>query len=66
MTKTKKTFAFVGAVVCDGIAIERGYKAETWAVSAKKALANLIYRYRTEHDIPKSKKLELVGDMKEV
>lgn len=65
MTKEKKTFIFVGAVVCDGAAVERGYKAETWAVSAKKAVANLTHRYRTEHDISKAKKLELVGDLKE-
>lgn len=66
MTKTKKNFSFVGAVVCDGIAIERGYKAETFAISAKKAISNLTYRYRVDHDISKAKKLELVGDLKEV
>lgn len=61
-----KEFKYSGPVVRFDTYIERDWKASTWAPTKKKALSNLAYRYKRDHDIIPSAKIELPGKLVEV
>lgn len=49
----KSTWTYKGSVLNSfGDVIDQYWESETTAVSAKKARANLAYRYKKMHDIP--------------
>lgn len=63
MTKKNKHYIYKGPVLKFGVCIEQEWIAETWAPTEKKAMNNLIYRYKKAHDYVKSAKIELTGSI---
>lgn len=57
--KTLKIFRYCGPVMHYDEIVDYCYKAETQAISAKKALANLTYRWKNENGYWHSFKVEL-------
>ena len=57
--KTLKIFRYCGPVTHYDKIVDYCYKAETQAPSAKKALANLTYRWKNDNDYSRSYKVEL-------
>lgn len=66
MTSRNKEFKYSGPVIQFDICIERDWKTTTWAPTKKKALSNLTYRYKRDHDMVPSTKIELPGKLVEV
>lgn len=60
-----KEYTFCGTVVRDGRTVEYNWNTFTFAPSAKKAMSNLVYRYKRDNDIPKACKVELFGKLEE-
>ena len=58
---SKKTYIYEGAVTRFGVVIDPMWKAETTATSVKKATSNLIFRYKKEHGLEPTAKIELPG-----
>lgn len=65
MATTKKEYQYAGPVMEFDRCVERNWKASTWAVSPKKALSNLVYRYKMEHNRDRSAKIVLTGKLME-
>lgn len=65
MITTKKEYQYTGPVMEFDRCIERDWKASTLAVSPKKALSNLVYRYKMEHNRDRSSKIVLAGKLTE-
>lgn len=63
MAKTKKEFIYSGIVLQFGVCVERNWNASTWAYNKKKALSNLIYRYKKDHNLNVKAKIELPGEL---
>lgn len=61
MTLSKKLYQYSGPVMEFDRCIERDWKAETFAVSEKKAMSNFVYRYKKEHNRDKLAKIKLAG-----
>lgn len=66
MDSRRKEFRYSGPVMRFGTCIERDWKATTLALTKKKALSNLTYRYKRDHDMVPSTKIELPGELVEV
>ena len=64
MSKDKE-YTFKGTVVKDGRTVEYNWETFTFAPSKKKAMNNLVYRYKRDHDFPKACKVELFGKLEE-
>lgn len=56
-------YLYDGPVLEFDTCIERRWKASTYAVSAKKAISNLTYRYKKEHGKMPSSKISLPGKL---
>lgn len=63
MAKVKKEYLYDGIVLQFGVCIDRNWKASTWAYNEKKALSNLIYRYKQDHNLSANAKIELPGGL---
>lgn len=57
--KALKIFRYCGPVMHYDKIVDYCYKAETQATSAKKALANLTYRWKNDNNHSRSYKVEL-------
>lgn len=66
MSSEKKTYHYSGPVMRFDNCIERNWSADTWAVSKAKALNNLTFRYKQEHDLTPGTKITLPGRLIEV
>ena len=66
MSSERKVYKYVGAVKRFDACINPYWTATTWAVSEKKALNNLAYRYKREHNMSPSAKISLPGKIVEV
>lgn len=58
---SKKTYIYEGTVMQFGNVINPMWRAETTATSVKKASSNLVYRYKKEHGLEPTAKIELPG-----
>lgn len=58
-----KTYSYKGPVMLFDNCIERSWTAETWAISKAKAMNNLIYRYKQDHNLAKQAKVSLPGQL---
>lgn len=56
-------YIYSGPVKEFGYIISNKWEAETYAVSEKKARANLIYRYKREHGKVQAVKITLPGKL---
>lgn len=56
-------YLYEGPVIEFDICIERHWIASTYAVSGKKALSNLSYRYKKEHGKTADSKIKLPGKL---
>lgn len=56
-----KQYEYRGPVMEFDTCVERDWKATTWAPSEKKALSNLAYRYKKEHNRTARAKITLPG-----
>lgn len=56
-----KQYEYCGPVMEFDICVERTWKASTWAPSEKKALSNLTYRYKRDHNRAPQTKITLPG-----
>lgn len=63
--KKNKLYSFSGNVTRFGKVIERDYKANTWAVSERKALSNILYRYKDENNFVGDAYIKLDGKIVE-
>lgn len=61
MYKKRKTYSYRGPVMNFDTCIERNWETETWAPSEKKALSNLAFRYKRDHNMAKNCKITLPG-----
>ena len=59
MPTKKYIYRYRGCVKQFGKIINESWTAETSAVSASKALSNLTYRYKKEHGLTSSARIEL-------
>lgn len=66
MASQNKEFEYSGPVMKFDICIERDWNAATWAPTKKKALNNLTYRYKRDHNMISNTKIELPGKLIEV
>ena len=66
MSSEKKTYHYSGPVMRFDNCIEQNWSADTWAVSKKKAMSNLVYRYKMENDMVPEVKITLPGRLIEV
>lgn len=66
MSKNKRTWHYSGPVMRFDNCIEQSWSADTWAVSKSKAMNNLIYRYKQDHDLAPGVKITLPGRLIEV
>lgn len=57
--KKKKKYIYRGPVYSFGELICRHWEGETWATGPAKAESNLKYRYRLEHNLASTAKVEL-------
>lgn len=60
-----KEYEYSGPVLKFGTCVESDWRSSTWAPSKKKALNNLTYRYKRDHDMVPSTKIELIGKLVE-
>jgi predicted lipase len=60
-----KRYDYSGPVFKFETCIEQNWEASTWAPTKKKALSNLTYRYKRDHDMIPSTKIELIGTLVE-
>lgn len=58
--RKKHVFKFKGSVIRFGKVIDT-YQAATYAISERKAKANLLARYKEEHNMALNTALDLVG-----
>ena len=65
MGKTKKTWIFFGDVLVDGFSHSRSIEMQTFALSEKKALNNLKYRYRQVYSLPYGSEIEFCGKIEQ-
>lgn len=61
-----KEYEYSGPVTQFNRCIERNWKASTTASSKKKALNNLVFRYKREHNMISSANIKLQGTLTEV
>lgn len=61
MASVRKEYAYSGPVMESDRCIEHGWKATTWAESEKKALSNLSFRYKRDHNRAPHAKITLPG-----
>lgn len=54
-----KRYIYEGPVMCFGVIRSKKWIGETMAVSKKKALSNLAYRYKKESNLVPATKIEL-------
>lgn len=57
----RKIYQYDGGVRCFDQIVTTSYKAQTTAVSEKKAISNLVYRYKKEHGMAPSASIKLTG-----
>lgn len=58
----KSKFVYEGPVCQFGRLLTNKWRGETWATSERKALSNLSYRFKTEHNMVAGAKIELDAD----
>ena len=58
----KSKFVYDGPVCQFGKLIMQKWHGETWATSERKALSNLSYRFKTEHNMVAGSKIDLDAD----
>ena len=61
-----RLYSYEGPVMQFDKCIQGWWSAKTWAISKKKARANLLYRYKNDHGYSKTAAIELPGYIKEV
>ena len=61
MTKTKKEYKYSGPVMEFDRCIDPSWTVTTYAVSEKKALNNLAFRYKRDHNRTPNAKITLPG-----
>ena len=61
-----KHYEYCGPVLKFGKCIDAKWEAATFAASKKKALSNLAYRYKQDHNMIPSTGISLPGVLKEV
>ena len=61
MVQQNKQYVYSGPVMEFDNCIERNWKASTWAMSDKKALSNLAFRYKRDHNRAPNAKITLPG-----
>lgn len=61
MASVRKEYAYSGPVMEFDRCIEHGWKATTLAESEKKALSNLSFRYKRDHNRAPNAKITLPG-----
>lgn len=59
----KHEYTYSGPVMQFGTCIDRNWKAATWADSEKKAMSNLSFRYKRDHNMARNTKIELTGKL---
>ena len=57
------TYSYKGPVMAFGVCVLRDWQTTTWAPTEKRALANLAYRYKKQHGLVASAKIELPGKL---
>lgn len=62
---SKKRYIYDGPVEMFDKCIDQRWIAETYAVSEKKALSHLKYRYKRDHDLVANTRINLPGKIKE-
>lgn len=65
-SKRRDRYDYEGPVMKFDICIDRNWKATTWAPSEKKALSNLTFRYKRDHDMVGSVNITLPGKIKKI
>ena len=60
-----KTYEYAGAVLNFDIYIEHNWKSVTQAPNEKRALSNLAYRYKKDHNLSPQAKIVLPGKLTE-
>ena len=61
MVKTPKEYKYSGPVMEFDRCIDRSWTATTYAVSEKKALSNLAFRYKRDHNRVANTRITLTG-----
>lgn len=61
-----KKYCYVGPVVIFGKCVANNWTGETMAVSSGKAMSNLKFQYKKEHNMSSGTKVELTGKLREV
>lgn len=61
MVQQHKQYTYSGPVIEFDKCIERNWKASTWAMSEKKALSNLSFRYKRDHNRAANSQITLPG-----
>lgn len=61
MVQAPKEYAYSGPVMEFDNCIERNWKASTYAISEKKALSNLAFRYKRDHNRAPNARITLPG-----
>lgn len=61
MVQQSKQYTYSGPVMEFDNCIERDWKASTYATSEKKALSNLTFRYKRDHNRTPNAKITLPG-----
>lgn len=56
-------YLYDGPVTMFGKCVTNHWSATTRAISAKKAMSNLIYRYKTQNNLNPNSKVELPGKL---
>lgn len=62
---SKKLYIYDGPVESFNACIDQKWTAETYAVSEKKALSQLKYRYKREYGLVANARINLPGKIKE-
>lgn len=62
---SKKLYIYDGPVELFDACIDQKWTAETYAVSEKKALSQLKYRYKREYGLVANARINLPGEIKE-
>ena len=58
-----RQYEYTGPVMEFDSCVDRYWKASTWAPSEKKALSNLTYRYKKDHNRAPHAKITLPGKL---
>ena len=63
LRRIKDRYTYEGPVIFDEGPIQRHWYAATYAISAKKAISNLMFQYKREHGLPINTKIDLPGKL---